>query len=118
MHSVNRSTSGSFSVYVAAANGCSATPAATGGSANPNPPTPAITPSGSTTFCAGGSVTLSAPAGFTYSWSTGATTQTINVTNSGSYTVTTMNCNGCSATSDATAATVNPNPPTPVITAD
>src|ERR1051326_1797626 len=109
------STSGSYTVTVTNGNGCSATSAATTVTVNPNPATPTITPSGSTTFCAGGSVTLTAPSGFTYSWSTGATTQSINATSSGSYTVTVTNGNGCSATSAATAVTVNPNPATPVI---
>jgi YD repeat-containing protein len=36
-----------------------------------DPATPVITAGGPTTFCAGGSVTLTAPAGFTYTWSTG-----------------------------------------------
>ncbi|HOS48099.1 MAG TPA: hypothetical protein PLG57_05655 [Bacteroidia bacterium] len=49
---------------------------------------PTITASGPTTFCTGGSVTLTASAGSTYLWSNGATTQSIVATNSGSYTVT------------------------------
>jgi len=71
---------------------------------------PVITPSGATTFCAGGSVTLSAPAGFAYEWSNGATTQTIAANTAGSYTVKVTNTRGCSATSAAVAVTVNPNP--------
>jgi len=110
------STSGSYTVTVSDNNGCSATSAATVVTVNPNPPTPTITPSGATTFCAGGSVTLSAPGGYTYSWSTGATTQSILVSTSGSYTVTVTDGNGCSATSAPTVVTVNPNPPTPAIT--
>src|SRR5204862_248655 len=88
---------------------CGATSAATAVTVNANPATPAITPSGATTFCAGGSVTLTAPAGFTYSWSSGATTQSIVVTTAGNYSVTVTNANGCSATSAATAVTVNPS---------
>jgi len=71
---------------------------------------PTITPSGATTFCTGGSVTLSAPAGFSYVWSNGATTQTINATTAGSYTVTISSARGCTAVSAAMAVTVNPNP--------
>src|ERR1051325_10397979 len=110
------STSGSYTVTVTDGNGCSSTSAATVVTVNPNPATPTITPSGPTTFCAGGSVTLTAPAGFTYLWSTGATTQSINVTSSGSFTVTVTDGNGCSATSAATVVTVNANPATPTIT--
>ncbi|MBX7107459.1 MAG: FG-GAP-like repeat-containing protein [Chitinophagales bacterium] len=48
---------------------------------------PAVTVSGALTFCDGGSVELSAPAATSYAWSNGATTQSITVTSSGSYTV-------------------------------
>src|SRR5207248_1414424 len=110
------SASGSYTVTVTDGNTCSATSAATVVTVNPNPATPTITPSGATTFCAGGSVTLTAPVGFTYMWSTGATTQSIVVSASGSYTVTVTDGNTCSATSAATVVTVNPNPATPTIT--
>ena len=72
-------------------------------------PSATITPSGPTTFCAGGSVTLSAPAGYSYSWSNGATTQSITVNQSNTYTVTVHDANGCTASS-STTVTVNPLP--------
>jgi hypothetical protein len=109
--------SGSYSVTVTNAGGCSATSAATAVTVNAAPATPTITPSGPTTFCEGGSVTLTAPNGFSYLWSTGATSQSIVVNASGSYSVTVTNANGCSATSAATAVTVNALPATPVVTA-
>jgi len=69
-------------------------------------PTVAIT--GVLTYCAGASTTLTATAGLsTYLWSTGATTQSINVT-AGSYTVTGTDSNGCSATSSASTVTELP----------
>lgn len=78
---------------------------------NSKPPTPTITAGGSTTFCAGGNVTLTSSTGTTYLWSTGATTQSISPTVSGNYTVQVTNANGCqSASSLATAVTVNPLP--------
>jgi gliding motility-associated-like protein len=46
-----------------------------------------ITPSGPTTFCEGDSVILTASAGDSYEWSTGETTQSITVLNSGNYSV-------------------------------
>ncbi len=51
----------------------------------------------SDTLCAGGTIQLSAPNGYaTYSWTPGgATTQTINVTNGGLYTVTMVSFQGC-----------------------
>ena len=84
---------------------------------NANPSTPTITAGGPTTFCAGGSVTLTAPASTSYLWSTGETTQAITVTTSGSYTVQVFNASGCSATSAAKVVTVNPLPTAPTITA-
>src|SRR5690606_33948838 len=52
---------------------------------NALPAKPTILTSGSTTFCEGGSVTLTSSTGATYLWSNGATTQSINVITSGSY---------------------------------
>lgn len=52
------------------------------------------------TICIGSSVTLDAGnAGSTYEWSTGATTQTINVNTTGNYSVTVRN-GACNATDD------------------
>jgi hypothetical protein len=102
------STAGSYSLVVTNNQGCSATSVATTVSVNALP-TASITPSGSTTICQGGAVTLTAPAAAAYVWSTGATTQSISVSAAGSYTVT-VNANGCTATSSATAVTVNALP--------
>src|SRR5439155_22058544 len=73
-------------------------------------------PSGPTTFCAPGAVTLTASAGLSWSWSNGATTQSITVSASGSFTVTVTAAGGCTATSAATTVIVNNPPPTPTIT--
>ena len=114
---INVTGSGSYSVTVSNASGCSATSAATTVTVNSNPATPTITPSGPTTFCSGGSVTLSAPASTGYLWAPGnEITQTINVTASGSYSVTVSNASGCTATSSPVTVTVNAAPATPVIT--
>ncbi len=67
-----------------------------------------VTASGPTTFCSGGSVTLSASAGSSYLWSTGETTQSINVSTSGSYTVAVSNSLNCPSNSAPTVVTVNP----------
>jgi len=72
---------------------------------NPYPPTPIIT--GNSSFCSGGSTILSAPAGYTYLWSTGETTETISVTTSGDYTVTIDDGTGCTATSNPFTVTVS-----------
>jgi len=105
--SINATAGGSYSVTVTNASGCSATSAPANVVVNANPSTPTVTASGPTTFCAGGSVTLTAPAGFSYLWSTGATSQSIVVAATGSYTVTVTNASGCSSTSAPTGVTVN-----------
>ena len=64
-------------------------------------PVPTVTSSGPLTFCTGGVDTLNAGSGYSaYLWSTNATTQTITVTQTGSYTctVTQGGCHGVSNT--------------------
>lgn len=79
--------------------------------------TPTITASGPTSFCTAGSVTLTASSSSGYLWSNGATTRSITVTASGSFTVRTID-NGCtSRVSTPTVVTVNPQPTTPTISA-
>jgi hypothetical protein len=78
---------------------------------NSLPATPTVIAGSSTTFCNGGSVTLTSSAGTSYLWSTGATTQSISATTAGNYTVKVTNANGCQSTSSApTAVTVNSAP--------
>jgi hypothetical protein len=98
---------GAYSVTVMTL-GCSATSAVTDVMVNPLP-VATITPSGPTTFCAGGSVDLMASLADSYLWSTGATTQTITVNATGAYSVTVTTL-GCSATSAVTDVMVNPLP--------
>jgi large repetitive protein len=106
--SINVSTGGNYSVIVTNANGCSATSAQTTVTVSTYPATPTVTASGPTTFCAGGSVTLTAPAGYSYLWSNGATSQSINVNATANYSVIVTNAGGCSTSSTATSVTVNP----------
>ena len=80
-------------------------------SVNPSPAAPTITANGPTTFCTGGSVTLTSSAGTSYLWSTGVATPNINVTSAGSFTVQVKNASGCqSMASPAVVITVNKNP--------
>jgi gliding motility-associated-like protein len=109
------STSGSYTVAVTSA-GCSATSSATVVTVSTSPAIPIITPGGPTTFCLGGSVTLTSSTGGSYLWSSGETTQAITVSGSGSYSVT-ITTGGCSASSTSTTVTVNPAPAVPTITA-
>jgi hypothetical protein len=84
-------------------------------------PVPTISASGSTTFCASQSLTLTASNGTSFQWIrngnniTGATNQTFNPTQTGDYTVRVTTSNGCTNTSLATTVTVN-NQVTPSIT--
>ncbi|MEO8416986.1 MAG: proprotein convertase P-domain-containing protein [Ginsengibacter sp.] len=66
---------------------------------------PLITPAGPTTFCQGGSVTLTSSPATNYHWSNGETTQSIVVTTAGIFTV----------SSDCGAATMTSGPITTAI---
>lgn len=106
-----------FSVSVAGNNGCSGsstTPVTV--TVSPNPSI-TISPAGVTSFCEGDSVFLtSTSAGIsTYTWTNGETTQNILVSDSGSYSVTVTDTNGCSTTSAVAVIIVNPLQPTPAI---
>src|SRR5690606_29962195 len=79
---------------------------------------PDVTASGPTDLCQGGSVILSAPAGYaSYLLSNGQTSQSITVTTSGVFNVTVTDAFGCTSLPSANVTvTVHPAPPTPVIT--
>ncbi len=111
---VSPTTNTTYSVTVTDANQCSASASRT---VSVTTVTSTITANGPTTFCTGGSVTLDAGAGFdTYSWSSGATTQTIVASTSGNYTCS-VTLNGCNGTSNTVAVTQTTSSLTPVITA-
>ncbi len=116
----NISTSGTYTVTVTDGNGCQNTSSPATITVNPLP-TATITANGPLTFCAGGSVNLSANAASSYLWSNGSNGSSIsNITSSGTYTVTVTDGNGCQNTSSPTtiivnalpAATITPNGPT------
>ncbi|MDB6024813.1 MAG: hypothetical protein JWM68_1036 [Verrucomicrobiales bacterium] len=68
-----------------------------------------ITPSGSTTLCAGNSVNLTASGASTYLWSPGGQTNaTITVSSNGTYTVSGTDINGCQGGASQ-IVTVNPS---------
>ncbi len=94
--SITVSSSGIYTVNVVDANTCTGSAQVTV-TENPNP-TPNI--SGSLSFCAGGSTTLDAGNYAGYNWSTLETSQTINVTSAGNYTVTVTDNNGCTGIDD------------------
>jgi gliding motility-associated-like protein/uncharacterized repeat protein (TIGR01451 family) len=83
----------------------------------PYPPTPGISPSNTTTFCEGGSVTLTSTSSFGNQWYKNgilipnATNPTYDVNTIGVYTVKVTNTTGCSsAISATTTVTVTPVP--------
>lgn len=109
--SIAVSTSGTYNVRITSTGGCSSTSPNTVVTASGTSGTPStVTAAGATTFCDGGSVTLTANTGTAYIWSNGATTKSINATASGNYSVT-VTTSGCpSAPSTAVAVVVNPRP--------
>ncbi|TGE25944.1 T9SS type A sorting domain-containing protein [Hymenobacter aquaticus] len=111
------STPGTYTVTntVAGSGSCAASSASTQVTIQATP-TATLTAGGPTTFCQGGSVVLTAPAGTgnTYQFLlngnpiSGATAATYTASASGSYSVVVTNGGGCTATSAATTVTVNP----------
>lgn len=71
-------------------------------------PVAGITAAGSTTFCQGDSLILSATGGGTYSWSTGALTDSVKVGAAGTYTVTVTN--NCGTSTATTTTKISPLP--------
>ncbi|MCS6990593.1 MAG: T9SS type A sorting domain-containing protein [Chitinophagales bacterium] len=104
--SINVGSLGTFSytLTVTDANGCTGTTSPVTVTTHPKP-IATITASGPTSFCDGGSVTLSANSASSYKWSNGKTTQSIEVTSSGTYSVTITDANGCKDTSEVVTVT-------------
>lgn len=77
---------------------------------NATPAAPTISAGSATTFCSGGSVVLTSTAGSGNTWSNSASTQSITVSTSGTFTVI-QTVSGCaSASSNSITVTVNPTP--------
>lgn len=90
--SINVSSPGLYTIRVTNAIGCEAIDTVTVTSV----PNPVVNLGADIAICFGDSIILDAAnSGATYLWSTGATTQTINVNIAGTYTVTVTNANGC-----------------------
>lgn len=108
--SITVSNSGQYSVTVSNAGGCTAASLSAVSVTVLPLPTATVTPNGPTTFCQGGSVTLTASSASSYQWSNGATTQSNTVSTGGQYSVVVTDINGCTNASTATAVTVIPSP--------
>src|SRR4029078_3981228 len=93
---INVTTNGTFTVRVTNASGCQSLASASVTVTVTALPVATITPSGPTSFCQGGSVTLDAGAGVTSSrWSNGNASRTISVATNGTFTVRVTNASGC-----------------------
>jgi hypothetical protein len=97
--------SGTYSVTGITSAGCSATAT---GTATVNPLPVASIAVSSATICEGTSATLTAGGGATYAWSTGQATPSIEVVDSGVYSVTVTSVDGCSDVASATITVAEP----------
>ena len=95
--------SGTYTVTVDNANGCTGTASLTSTVTNYPIPTASIT--GAATICNVGPVILTASTSSSYHWSTSATSPTISATSAGTYTVTVTNTYGCAGTASKTLTT-------------
>ncbi len=90
--------SGQYQVEVNDLNGCNS-PSDVITITQSDNPEPVINSSGSTLFCSGDTIILSTAEYQNYQWSNGSTSSAINVINSGTFTVTVTDSNGCSGAS-------------------
>lgn len=95
-------TQGTYTVTGTDGNGCTGTASAT---VTLSPPF-AITFTGPLSHCPGGSTTVTANGGDTYSWAHGPTTAAVDLT-AGTYTVTATDADGCVSTDDVTITEVS-----------
>lgn len=101
-------SAGSYVVTSTNAAGCTSTTLFTVD--DPGAPAAPSISATATSFCAGGSVDLTASVASDILWSTGETTQTITVNAAGNYSVQTGIAGGCISSSPVTAITVNAIP--------
>jgi hypothetical protein len=106
--SITVTTSGVYTVKVTVSNGCSAVSAPTTITVHPLPQTPSIFPPGPINLCQGEEVLLTSNFANGYTWSNGATTQSITVLSSGNYSVIVSDINECTASSSPVSVSVHP----------
>ncbi len=106
-------TSGTYKVTVTGGNGTCTSVSSKTISINNGP---SVQINGNKTFCEGESTTLTAvgPNNCYYMWSNGSANKTITVNNTGTYSVTVVDLNGCSAIATA-VVTKSPQPQAPLI---
>jgi PKD repeat protein len=101
---------GTYTVTVTNSNGCSTSSAPVVVVVNALPTAPSISSADGFEACQGETITLISSESTGNTWSTNATTSTIDVTQSGMYTVSVTDANGCSATSTPVTVTIFANP--------
>ncbi len=108
-----------ITVTVTDANGCIGTSAPIEVTLVPNaPPVPVITTSGALAICVGSTVTLTSSYVSGNIWSTNENTQSISVSQAGSYTVTFTDANGCSAVSLPVTINILPQTQAPTVSSN
>lgn len=108
-------TSGQYRVTVTSADGCSAISGSLTATKNPVE-IPSITVAGDSVFCAGDNIILTATPATAYQWSNGATTQSITVSETGTFMVTTQGL--CAQFTSVPQTIVVLQPPLPVAIPD
>ncbi len=118
--SITVKSTGSYTLSVTDQNGCTSPgSAAVAVKVNPLPITPTITAGGPTTFCADQQVILTATADVAYNWTSGQTTQSVTLNQSGNFSIQTKNEFGClSNPSNTINLKVNALPPAPTLVAN
>lgn len=113
---ISVTTAGDYTVIVGNAT-CQSMPSAPATIVvSTKPAKPIVTAGGTTNLCDGATVTLTAPTGFSYAWSSGETTQAIVVSATGNYSVIVSNASNCaSSASDAIQVVATTTPSKPVI---
>jgi hypothetical protein len=109
-HSISVDTTGVYTATLTDATGCQTIVSHT----VTFHPLPTLSISGNNGFCQGDSTTLITAAGFqNYLWSTGDTTFFISITTPGTYSITVVDSNGCTATDSVSV--IEYQPPSAVI---
>jgi len=115
IQAITVSSSGTYAVTTANANGCEATSSTVTVNVS-NAPEPTVQIAGSTELCAGETVTLTASTSDSYLWSNAATTQSIVVSTAGTYNVTTTNVDACNGVGQSANVVIVVNPqPTAIV---
>ena len=117
--SITVTTEGSFNLKQTDGNGCVSMSDGVTTKVNPLPATPTITALRPTTFCERDYTVLQGSDVYQYVWSNGSNNREVQIYESGNFTLSSRDANGCiSVPSPVLKITRNPLPSRPIITAD